>query len=69
MTPQDVREHFKTGYNFRKLTGMSDNTMHNWINAGYIPYISQKKIEKVTDGSLVAVWDDQELQAWNQKNN
>ena len=63
MTPKDVRKFFKTGYNFRKLTGMSDNTMHNWLAAGYVPFVSQKKIEKVTNGLLVAVWDDKELES------
>ena len=61
MTPEEVRMHFKTGYNFRKKTGMSDNTMHNWINAGYIPFASQKKIEKITEGILIAEWHEQEL--------
>lgn len=69
MTPQDVRVYFKTGYNFRKITGMSDNTMHNWIKWGYVPYVSQKKIEKVTEGELIAEWNDKELQARETKAN
>ena len=63
MTPFDVKNYFKTGYNFRKLTGMSDNTMHNWIKWGYIPFVSQKHIEKITDGELIATWDEKELDA------
>lgn len=63
MKPQEVKEYFKTGYNFRKTTGMADNTLHNWVKAGYIPFVSQKKIEKITEGALVAEWDDKELEA------
>lgn len=60
MTPHDVKEYFKTGYAFRKQTGMSDNTMKNWIKSGYVPYKSQRKLEQITAGELAAVWDDNE---------
>lgn len=63
MTPSEVKKYFKSGYNFRKLTGMSDNTMHNWIKLGYVPFVSQKHIEKITNGALVATWNDKELEA------
>jgi len=60
MTPKDVKKYYKTGYNFRKKTGMSDNTLHNWIKCGYVPFKSQKKIEDLTGGELTAVWDEKE---------
>jgi hypothetical protein len=60
MTPADVKKHFKTGYNFRAKTGMSDNNLRNWIKCGYVPYKSQRKIELLTEGILTAVWDEKE---------
>ena len=60
MKPKDVKAHYGTGYNFRKETGMSPNTLTNWIKCGYVPYKSQRKIEQLTDGKLGAVWDDNE---------
>lgn len=63
MKPEEVKAHFRTGYNFRKETGMSDNTLHNWMKWGYVPYVSQKWVEKVTNGKLIAEWDEKELEA------
>ena len=60
MKPKDVKAHYGTGYKFRKETGMSPNTLTNWIKCGYVPYKSQRKIEQLTDGKLEAVWDDNE---------
>jgi predicted site-specific integrase-resolvase len=65
MKPKDIEDYFKTGYAFSKHTNMSANTLTNWIKAGYIPYASQKRIEKVTDGQLVAEWDEKELERHN----
>lgn len=61
MKPKDVKEYFKTGYNFSKMNSMSHNTLTNWIKAGYVPYVSQKKIEALTNGELAAEWDEKEL--------
>ena len=58
MTPKDVKKYYKTGYNFHMKTKMSDNSLHNWIKWGYVPFASQKRIEKITSGELVAVWVD-----------
>lgn len=60
MTPKDVKMHFRTGYQFKKETGMSPNTLTNWIKCGYVPFKSQKKIEQITDGTLIAIWDEKE---------
>ncbi len=57
MIPDDLKSYFKTGYNFHQKTKMSENSYHNWFKWGYIPYASQKKIEKLTNGDLVAVWE------------
>lgn len=60
MKPSDVKQYYKSGYNFRKQTKMSDNTLHNWVKWGYVPFVAQKKIEELTQGELTAVWDEKE---------
>lgn len=63
MSPADVKEYFKTAYNFNKITSMSNNSLHNWIKWGFVPFLSQKKLERLTEGQLVAEWDDREMRA------
>lgn len=60
MTPEELKKHFKTGYAFYKKTGMSHNSFENWIKWGFVPYLSQKKIEKITNGLLKAEWEDRD---------
>ncbi len=60
MTPKEVQEYFKSGYKFHKFTKMSANSLGNWLNWGYVPYLSQKKIESLTNGKLAAVWSESE---------
>lgn len=60
MTPNEVKMYYKTGYNFNMKTGMSENNLKNWLTCGYIPYKSQRKLEQITAGELIAVWDDKE---------
>lgn len=60
MKPSDVKKYYRTGYNFRKETGMSDSTLYNWLRWGQIPFDSQKKIEELTDNKLIAVWKDKD---------
>ena len=67
MKPNEVKDYFRTGYNFSKITKMSANTLVNWVNQGYVPFFSQKKIEKITKGALVADWNWQEIE--RKKNN
>lgn len=62
MKPEEVRVYYGTRYKFFTTTGMSENSLHNWLKAGHIPYVSQKRLERMTGGELVAVWDDCELE-------
>ena len=52
MTPKEVKEHFKTQYNFNKETGMSPATLGNWLKWGYVPENSQYKLERMTKCKL-----------------
>lgn len=57
MTPKDVKKFYKTGYRFHKETGMSQNSFHNWINAGFIPLDSQMRLEAISKGELKVDFD------------
>jgi hypothetical protein len=54
MTPIEVKNYFKTGYNFKALTGMSASTLGNWLVTGEIPITSQARIQLITNNELKA---------------
>jgi hypothetical protein len=54
MTLDEVKKHFNTGYQLKKITGMSYNNIYNWEKLGYVPILSQMKIECRTKGALRA---------------
>lgn len=58
MTPEQVLKHYKTAWKFHKETGMSNRSLHNWLEWGRIPIASQIKIHKFTNGVLKAELDD-----------
>lgn len=59
MTPNDVRKYFKTGWRMFKKTGMSATCLSNWEkNLGYVPMLSQSKLEAFTNGELKASYED-----------
>lgn len=58
MTPKEVKKYYKTLYRFRKETKMSCSSLSNWLKWGYVPFLSQKRIEELTNGALKAVWDE-----------
>lgn len=58
MKIKDVREYFGTTYKFNKKTGMSCSSLLNWEKWGYIPIVSQYKLEKLTKGDLKANFND-----------
>ncbi len=57
MKPEEVKEYYKNGYQFNKSTKMSANSLANWLRQGYVPFMSQKKIEELTEGELSADWE------------
>lgn len=52
MTPQEVKDYYRSSYNFNKVTGMSCATLNNWIRKGYVPCDAQYKLESWTHGVL-----------------
>ena len=61
MKPQDVKDLYKSLYNFRKQTGMSCSTLANWLEWGFVPLSAQVKIEKLTNGKLQITEDYKEI--------
>ena len=52
MTPDEVKEFYRSQYNFKKETGMSHRTLGNWLKWGYVPRDAQYKLETITGGKL-----------------
>lgn len=58
MKPEDVLAYYKSQYNFRKQTGMSNSTLGNWLMKGYIPEDAQYRLERITKGELKVMPDE-----------
>lgn len=58
MTPDQVKKKYGSLYRFSKETKMSCCSLSNWLKWGYVPIMSQKKLEKITNGELKSSWDD-----------
>ena len=54
MNLDDVIEHFGNSYQFSLKTKMSASNYWNWKAIGYIPFISQLRLEHLTKGALKA---------------
>lgn len=54
MDIEELKSYYKNSYQFRKATGMSDSSFQNWLHWGFIPIVSQFKIEALTSGKLRA---------------
>ena len=53
MTNEEVVSHFGTWYKVTMQGGFSINAPTYWKKLGYIPTLSQMKLEKITQGKLV----------------
>lgn len=52
MKPEDVYKFYGSTYQFKKSTGMSSNTLMNWLKWGNVPEEAQYKLERLTKGLL-----------------
>lgn len=57
MTLDDLKKFFINGNRFEIETGISHVNWHNWKARGYIPIKSQMKLQKITQGKLIADLD------------
>ena len=58
MTLEELKNYYKNAYEFERCTGMSHNNWPNWDLKGYIPIISQIRIQKITSGVFKACLSD-----------
>ena len=54
MTLEDIKTYFGPAYQLHKKTGMSRACYKNWQMKGYIPILTQMKIQELTGGELRA---------------
>jgi hypothetical protein len=54
MTVEELQNYYKSSYAFGKATKMSPQSYTNWIEWGFIPIESQRKIEALSSGGLKA---------------
>jgi ABC-type long-subunit fatty acid transport system fused permease/ATPase subunit len=54
MTFDDIKNYFGSSYAFYKKTRMAHTNYIHWQRKGYVPYMTQKRIEEITKGALVA---------------
>ncbi len=60
MTLDDIKNHFGSGYQFERITKMSHVNYVHWNRYGFIPIVSQMRLEKLTGGTLKASFEHAE---------
>lgn len=50
MTIEELLKYYGNTYQFELATGLSHTNIDNWRRRGYIPLMSQRKIERITEG-------------------
>lgn len=60
MTLDDIKDFFGSSYRFCKDTGMSHTNYVKWKRVGYVPILTQNRIEQITKGKLKADFKDAE---------
>lgn len=63
MTLEDLKDYFKSKLQFEKQTGLKRQNWYGWIKKGYIPLVSQQRLEKLTKGNLKANFEHAKLSA------
>lgn len=68
MTVDDVLNYFGSGYEMKKKVGLSPSNIKNWLSYGYVPFRSQIKLQRLTNGALKVNDDDLDREMSNAKN-
>jgi len=58
MTPHDVIFHYGTQAAAAEALGLKQPSVSDWVRAGYVPWLRQLDIERMTGGALRANPDD-----------
>lgn len=61
MTLDDIKNFYGSGYSFHKKTGWAHTNYTYWEKKGYIPILTQNKIELLTNGALKADYQHGEV--------
>jgi predicted site-specific integrase-resolvase len=54
MNLEEAKKYFKTYYRMAKVLQVTPQAIQHWIKAGYIPYLHQLNLERLTEGELMA---------------
>lgn len=54
MLLEELQKHYRNSYDFELKTKMSHVNWINWEAKGYIPLVSQLKVERITKGFFKA---------------
>lgn len=68
MTVDDVLAYFGSGYEMKKSVGLSPSNIKNWLSYGYVPFRSQIKLQRLTNGALKVNHDDLDKEMNDAKN-
>lgn len=58
MTIDDIKKEYGTMYRFFKEVGLSEGNSGYWAKVGFIPIVTQLRIERLTKGRLKASLND-----------
>jgi hypothetical protein len=54
MTLEEAKQYFKTYYKMAKTLNITPQAIQFWRKQGYIPYLHQLNLERLTEGELLA---------------
>ena len=54
MTLEEAKQYFKTYYKMAKTLNITPQAILFWRKQGYIPYLHQLNLERLTEGELLA---------------
>lgn len=69
MTLEDAKQYFKTYYKMAKTLNITPQAIQFWRKKGYIPYLHQLNLERLTEGDLLADDINTHSKFYTSKNN
>lgn len=54
MILEEAKKYFKTYYKMAKVLQVTPQAIQHWRKQGYIPYLHQLNLERLTEGELMA---------------
>ena len=54
MQLEEAKKYFKTYYKMAKVLQVTPQAIQHWRKQGYIPYLHQLNLERLTEGELMA---------------